>query len=231
MNLQNIALQDVLSQIPINKDTSKVLDEYIINYLKTNPLVIEKYLSTNTIYHVYLRGRDTYEYLCERNILEYIQLIKTFTTITSAKEWIIKNGKSFIKNAENDYGGPLVLTIIPFENGCDYDGGETPSQLFMIAGRQYLTYVFSKKGYKMIIDEHQDLLLGKWQSCYVAWWIFIYNKSGDHLGRFSMNDLNQILKNLANTYGWSEKDYIPIHDEMQQFLNNPDCYKQKLYHG
>jgi hypothetical protein len=105
------------------------------------------------LYYVFLRNQDPDTVPSQNPFNPYIVLVKTFITENDAKTWILSNGREFVKIQEENYDGPIVLTIIYDSNKADKGAGEEPYTHFGIAGNSYQTYTFSKKGNKMLHDE------------------------------------------------------------------------------
>jgi len=72
-----------------------------------------------------------------------------------AEQWIIKEGKDIVNEEEENFGLPIVLTIIYYDNKGNYPIDENPFNIFMISNKMYPTFAFDKKAYKMIVKEHE----------------------------------------------------------------------------
>lgn len=147
-----MSAKKVLSTILLNSDTTLILDEYIISYLKLNPHLVTQYLDKNGLYYVYYRFRDsnTNPFIPEEKAIEPI-LIKSFGTENEAKLWILEYGKEIIELQEDNWRRPIVITVIYDTN--DGDTENPPAHEHGISDQMYETYVFSQGGYKMVTEE------------------------------------------------------------------------------
>ena len=60
--IQSKKVKKVLSNLLLYSDTTIILDDYIVSYLKLNPHLVTQYINTNGLYHVYYRFRDSNTY-------------------------------------------------------------------------------------------------------------------------------------------------------------------------
>jgi len=149
-----ITAKNLISTILLNEDTEKtILESYISNYLSLHPEIIAHYLDNNGLYYVFLRNQDPDTVTAQNQFNPFIVLVKTFNNESDAKSWILNHGRKFVKLQEENYDGPIVLTVIYDDNKAKHGAGEEPYQHYGIAGNQYQTYTFSKKGNKMLHDE------------------------------------------------------------------------------
>ena len=108
-SLQSTAITELLKIIPINNDTEKAIDNFVLNYLKSRPNILEEYIDNNTIYQVFLRDED----LPGVNL----KFILIFSTESAAIKWIEENGSEIIASKENHSpNNSMVITIIPVSN-------------------------------------------------------------------------------------------------------------------
>lgn len=149
---KSLSAKYVLSTILLNQDTSTILDDYIISYLKLNPQLVNTYLDQNGLYHVYIRNRDPRVHN-KTDDEDIIQLIKSFSTELDAKNWIVKNGCDLIKKHESYYHDQLVLIIIYDNNIISYDTHDSPFESYCISEKKYPTFVFSQDSLDMLIKE------------------------------------------------------------------------------
>ena len=151
-----LSAKKVLSTILLNSDTETILHEYMVDYLKTHPSILQQAINRG-LYHVYARTQDEFS-SCEgtkkkpRN--HEVFLVKSFITEGEAKDWILKNGKNIVLNEEDNYDQPIVLTIIHDDNKGTHYPGEWPAYAYEISSKLYPTFVFSKKAYDMLLYEY-----------------------------------------------------------------------------
>jgi hypothetical protein len=144
--------KQILSTILLNTDTSKILDEYIVSYMKMNPHLVTQYLNENGLYYVYFRKRDTDTNPDIGHDNDMI-LIKSFATLKDAEEWVLMNGREHVEEQEENYDEAIVLTIVHDDNKGKFAAGENAAHSYGISAKKYPTYAFTKDGYKMLKDE------------------------------------------------------------------------------
>lgn len=149
---QYMSAKQVLSTILLNSDTNKILDEYIISYLKMNPHLVTQYLDENGLYYVYFRKQDT-NTNPDIGYDNEPMLLKAFGTQKEAEKWILEHGNDIVTEQEENYDSPIVLMIIYDKNEGVIEPGHTVAYGFGISDKMYPTYAFSKEGYKMLKKE------------------------------------------------------------------------------
>lgn len=151
-NLQAITLSNILQKLPINNSTTDVLDAFVLQYLRDRPSVGDKYLEDKILYHVFFREEDPYEH---HTRCPEISLVKTFATKAAAVDYIKFDGKDIVDSEYDNRRRPIVLCIIPNNNIDDYDPYTSPTNIYDITSKEYLTYSFDEKGYEMCMEEHK----------------------------------------------------------------------------
>ena len=216
--LQTLALQRLLKSIPINSTTRSVLDEYFANYVQ--PSAIDKYLEIRGLYHVFFRQEDPHE-------IQYrsddIYLIKSFATEHAATNWVIEHGKDIVSEQEENYGKPIVITIIYFDNKGDYYMGEDPSHMYLISTKKYPTFAFSAEGYRMLLREHRNTFNYNYQDEIIPYWITYFRGDASVIKGLSYDDLLDIQDYMR--FNETEKQR-QIADFMK-FEQNPNAYIKK----
>ena len=141
----------MLQAILLNEDTEKILDEYVLTHLTNNPHLLNTYLDNHLMYHVFFRLQDprTNPKIKKQNIT----LVKSFATEKSAERWLLEHGADMVGEQEENWGVPVVLTIIPYDNNGTFAMGDEPYHVNDITEKNYPTYAFSKDGYKMLKKE------------------------------------------------------------------------------
>lgn len=226
MNLQYISTKQLLADIPINDVTHKAIDEYLSVYLSQNPHIIETYLNSNCVYNVFFRAEDP-DGLSHERFNGIIYLLKTFVTLKCAHQWILDNGKNITQEQTENYGRPIVLTIIPSDNmGADMVEGN-PTEIFMISTKRYMTYAFAKENYQMLLKEHNKMICGDWQNEIIPYWINYY-KNGKLMQGCRMKDLEDIFKDLTYINNDVEKkdqhrkDLLRFHKNPQKYIRQKE---------
>jgi hypothetical protein len=144
--------KQILSTILLNSDTSKILDDYIVSYMKMNPHLVTEYLNENGLYHVYFRKRDTDTDPDIGHDNDMI-LIKSFVTLKDAEEWVLMNGREHVEEQQENYEEAIVLTIVYDDNKGKFAAGDNAAHSYGISTKKYPTYAFTKDGYNMLKDE------------------------------------------------------------------------------
>ena len=182
-------------------------EEDIIKYLSNNPNIIQKYLDKNGTYNVFFRQQDTHIYT--GNLSHDIHLIKTFISYESALDFVLNYGKDIVDEEQDNYGTPIVLTIIPFNNEGVHYQGESPTQMNLICTNEYPTFAFSEDGYQMLIREHKDALRHDCQNRVNPYWFNRYDG-----------------KNFVR--GVSEEEFIDIQNTITYIYNNEIKKKEEM---
>jgi hypothetical protein len=141
-----LSAKKVLSTILLNQDTSTILDEYILSYLKLQPSIVTKLLDNEGVYHVYYRTADPgWEYIRYRSL--HLVLIKSFANGSEARKWIIENGAQHVKRIGEAHheNGMLFIYHQTDDNILDDD-----EQLIY---QDYLTFVFSVDACNLLLQE------------------------------------------------------------------------------
>lgn len=197
-------------------------EETICEYLSNNPILIENYLNSHLTYNVFFREEDPDERIPDRNLSYDIHLLKTFVTLDRAIQWVLDNGREIIKEHKENYGRPLVITIVPFDNKGEYASDEIPTNMWMISNKRYLTYAFTKEDYEMLLREHKRLLMGDWGMNFIPYWI-VYCKKDGTMRRFNMRNLKNIFKDY--TYVIDDEIKKEAHKkDLKKFIENPQAY-------
>lgn len=134
--------------------------------------LIQQYLDNNGVYNVFFRQEDPHGIECRSSD---IHLIKSFVSQGNAEKWILENGKDIVESEESNYGKPIVLTIIYYNNIGYYGEGEEPSQMNLISTNKYPTYAFTEQGYQMLIREHKSAISYNWHTDIIPHWFNYYN--------------------------------------------------------
>ena len=195
-SLQFLTTQEILSDIPINADTTPAIDDFILSYLKIKPQLGNKILQ-NGIYSVYYRSRDPYT-TEDPDLL--MPLLKTFYTSYAAEQWVMTYGQNIIKEAEelDLHVLPLVLTIIydanvyTYINEIEYE----TNYMWQIAVQQYPIYTFSKEGFQMALDEHFWMVKNNEQNNVIPYWIH-YVEHGV-ARRLNTQELNSYISDYSS---------------------------------
>ena len=141
----------------MNQDTEKILQTYIVDYLTHHPTIVSQYLSENGLWHIYARTKDEFSTNEGRGKKQHHEIfyIKSCVTMNEAETWILQHGKKVVNDEEDNYGVPIVLTIVYDDNKGKYYTGEHPANAYEISSQMYPTFTFSKKGYDMLLTEIQ----------------------------------------------------------------------------
>lgn len=145
-----LSAKKVLSTILLNTDTNKILDEYIISYLKLNPSLVTEYINDNGLYNVYIRSMD--KIYCNDDKYMTMDMIQSFGTQKDAENWIIIHGKKLVENYDSYYKNKLVLIII-HHHVIIYNEDNSLTNLYSIAEKKFPTYTFSDDAVEMLLDE------------------------------------------------------------------------------
>ena len=165
-----------------NVISDETVKKLLVSLLRDNKCIINDYLSTESLYHVYMRQEDPYVNIDAKST--DIHLIISFATLGSAIEWVLKNGRDHVITQEDNYGTPIVLTIIKRKNKDidDIDYCHEHTNMNMISVRKYTTYAFSEQGYKMLLNEHKVMFARDWCDDIVPDWIY-WIKDNDEIVR------------------------------------------------
>lgn len=192
-----LSAKKVLSTILLNSDTDKILDEYVLSYIKLRPHLFSDFLEE--LYHVFARTQEPSHNSEGYN--DFI-LIKSFITMKEAHLYVVKNGNDLIKQLNMACSIlEYVLTIIHSYSNIEQH---------RISLEKYPTYVFSESSYEMICKEHAKNIQRQDISV-VPYWIS-YIKDGD-IFNISVDD---ILKYCNLTHNQIE--------EFHQFKQDPNLY-------
>lgn len=154
-----------------NKPLDKKTKELFVSYLTENKSIVDKYLSRESVYGVFHRGKDVGERIGEyTNKYKQLALVKQFGTFNAAYKWILKYGVEIVDGLEYDHKTTIVLTIIElFPN----DNHEKIPTTTPIISNQHPTFAFSKNGYNMLVNEHEKWFLGSWSEEIFCDWIYL----------------------------------------------------------
>lgn len=222
----NVSARNLIHTILLNEDTSVIADNIILNYLKQHPTIITKYINENGIYHVFYRTRDESTNPTKRKG-NFIILLKSFTTGTEAKEWILQYGKDIVEEQENNYNRPIVLFIVHDKNKGIYEGDE-PTNPHFISSHKYPVYAFSNRGYNMLLKEHIYLLGDDYHhNCNsynsIPYWInYVRNKK--LIQGVKTKDITKISEAYMRVDEETKKIYM---DDIVLFQNEPQKYIDK----
>jgi hypothetical protein len=196
-SLQYLSTKSLLENLPLNDETQKAIDEYVLQYLKDHPRAVEDYLNDNDMYNVFFREQDPYTKKSDDLSSTDIHLLKTFATMREAQKWILENGKLITEEEEYDYGRPVVLTIIPFDNKGNYDMDEIPTNMHLIATKKYMTYAFSEDDYNMLLNEHIYLINYDWIDEIIPKWLRYIKDDGSIVYGCTPKDFEKILNSFS----------------------------------
>jgi len=212
MNLQTIALDNLLSQIPINEHTEKSLNKFFTNY--KHEKVIQQIMDDG-LYHVYYRLQDPYTI----DSFSEMILLKTFINKQDAAMWIINHGKDIIYKTTK-YGKPMVLTLIYADNHGLYPMGVEPTNLNRITCKKYLTYAFDEYAYNMLINEHFYMLKTSEYDEVIPYWIHYVTPEKIHYG-INISHLYKIHEQICHLdKETKEKNF----NDLERLHKNPEKY-------
>ena len=225
MDLQGASVKVLLKSIPINSSTQPFLDEFVKQYITTNPKLLTDSIEKMGLYNVFFRECDTYS-LRRGESEGQIQYIQSFATKTEAEEWIMTFGRRVVVEEEDNTEKPIVLTIIYCKNS-EYEGeaGTEPAHLYQISGHRHPTYAFSIEGYEMLLREHKEIYLGNWCSDIVPYWIQYINEDNEIKYGCDLEHIKNIDKHLTYRDGDIQKERNI--EEFQEFISNPIKYSRK----
>lgn len=216
LNLQSISLQYILDALrfTINESNEEVFNKFLLEYLLEKPTVIQNYLDQRGLFNVFYRTRDPHDI---PNSYSDIQLLKSFVKYNDAVEWIREYGENIVAEEEDNYGTPIVLTIIYYDNKAYYAMDEIPANMNLISINKYPTFAFSDEAYRMLIEEHiKELVEYDNQTEVIPYWITYYREDGSIIRGFTEQD----FMNLP--------DYIKYNNEIieqfKAFQKNPIKY-------
>ena len=228
-SLKHLARSEMLSDILQTDETKKATDDYILNYIQNRPSVLEAYLESHPLYHVFFREEDPdgrasrNDGVCVDN-RDDIHLLKSFATFSAAQSWVIKNGREITHEQEENYGTPIVLTIIKYDNKGSFASDEVPTGMYMISANRYPTYAFSTDAFNMLIREHIARLKDGYQSTIIPYWLFYCDAPRGSIKHLSISDFENILASFSYTMDNDQRKAQHM-DDMIYFSKNPD----KLY--
>ena len=163
-----------------------IVKKCIMKYLQDHKKIVSEFIAEEGLFNVFMRQQDSWTIEQRSN---EIRLVESFVTYADAEKWIKKNGHDIVEFEEDNYGTPIVLTIIHPEKNRDIE--DDPASIFHIAGRRYPTFAFSEKGYQMLLYEHLDLYCSDWCSEIIPKWIYWIKKDGGTIrGCFREHILN-----------------------------------------
>jgi hypothetical protein len=223
LNLESI--KTVLGNLKITPDTEPLIKKLIKDYIAVNPSILTECIEERGLYQVFFRGRDTYS--CNKkdknDTAEIMTYIQTFATMQEANEWILKFGSKIVTEEEDNYNKPIVLTVIYCKNN-EYQGhaGEDPAHLCYISGKDYPTYAFSKRGYKMLLKEHRKIYRGEWCVSIIPYWIRYINENGIVKYGCDLEHIKKIDSRLTYRDGDIRKEENI--KEFEEFIKNPINY-------
>ncbi len=224
-SLESITVSKLLAQIPINDHSAEAIDEFILDYLRSRPNVLNKYIEDRVLYQVFIREEDPYE----NSTIKYtdMEFVRSFVTQLEAVDWIKKNGPVIIDYEENENRSrPVVIVIIPVTNDSKYESYDfdKPCHLYGIVQKCFLTFAFSKRGYEMCLREHKHTISYD-NLCImdiIPWWLTYYD--GDTVIRgCSIDYIHQIHSTFTYVENDTEKKQNNL-DRYKLFMENPDNY-------
>src|SRR5690242_7221629 len=95
-----LSAKKVLSTILLNSDTDKILEEYIVEYVKLRPYILSSLIESNGLYHVFVRTKDPSQTETDGDRYEEYNLIKSFLTFNEAEDFVLQNGYNIIKTTK-----------------------------------------------------------------------------------------------------------------------------------
>jgi hypothetical protein len=121
MNLQSLALREVLNNIPIATETHDELDRFCLEYINSRPLIKDTLL--RDLWYVCWRTRDAATIKAPKDTYSISFIVKSFFSEKSAKEWILKNGRDYVEEVADDfdYDRGIILYIVENKNDGVYD--------------------------------------------------------------------------------------------------------------
>ena len=57
-SLQSISLTKFLANIPQNAETKKILDDFVLSYVKENKYIIDEYIHLKGLYNIFVKPKD-----------------------------------------------------------------------------------------------------------------------------------------------------------------------------
>lgn len=203
--LEEIAIKTVFDEYLNNKPPTAITKELLLQYLVNNKEIVDDYLSAETVYHVYLRHKDSYE--LDIKSLHELCLLTSFASTETATKWILENGKNIIDAEMENQDNIMVLTIIGRKRDdiFDEDFPTNRSSMFMIANREYPTYAFHKEAYDMLLDEHALLFRRNWTRNVVPTWIYWVKSPDEIIDGCSESYMNNLVQIFMDKYRDAER--------------------------
>lgn len=221
MSLQSLALKEVLNNIPINAETQDELDKFCLKYISGRHMIKDALL--RDLWYVCWRTRDSFTIKAPKDKYSISFIVKSFFSEKSAKEWILKNGRDYVKEAAGDfdYDRGIILYVVESKNDGVYNPDICGTE--MISGRLYDTYVFDEISYKIALKEHSYMYWNDWIGCswFIPFWIHYVRKDGS-IERGG--NLEYHLKFMSK-YEYTEKDRKEKNRiEFDEYVRDPDAW-------
>ena len=223
--LQGSSVSKILESIPINNKTRKQIDNFILDYLESNPNLIDNFIYKHGLYHVFLREIDE-----RKNRLIYLS--QSFSTEEKAIDWVITNGRAQIDDYSRYHRGNFAFSIVWRRNKWNYfDGyGSFPSVDYPI----YLTFAFDKPTYDKLIYIHRKSFEWTSEDLIIPYWINYVDSNNNIKIGYDLKDFQNILDDVLKQY--DSEEYFEEHNEFEQdvskmyteFSRNPRTYSNKM---
>lgn len=175
--LQEKSFAAFFEQIINNPTMDTIVKKHILEYLKNNKEIVSDFIVSEGIYNVYMRQQDVHSVPNMKS--SDIHLVASFGTYREAEDWTIKNGHDIVESEEDNYGKPIILTIIHQKNDqIDLDFCHEQTNSNLISANCYPSFAFSEKGYLMLLDEHKDIVTSDWCHEVIPNWIYWIQQDG-----------------------------------------------------
>ena len=224
--LQSIATRALLKQIPINDSNRDAIDDFLLEYIKYNPEVLNVYLENASLYHVFFREEDIY--INPDVKFPELQLIRNFSTEAEAIKWVKQNGQEIVYMEEQDRNRPVVITIIKMNNTV-HKYTHSPVHVYGISEETNLTFSFSERGYNMLMKEHKyNTILDTVDI--IPYWMYHYQHDNSIIRGCKLDHIIDMHKDITYEKDDQTNKQSDI-NEYNLFQSDPDKYilKQRYY--
>ena len=184
-----------------NNTLTNNIKNIIIEVLKKNKDIVQDYLNEEPLYYIYVRNEDSY-LDHEKKKHHCIYLMAAFTKLDDAKYWILQNGKECIDSwNHSSSNGPYILTIIDkIHSNDNYDSDDAFANIYFISTKQYISYAFTKEGYKMLLNEHNYISESDWCNDIFPYWIYYIDDNGNITRGSSKKHMDKLISNYRKEY-------------------------------
>lgn len=225
MNLQSLALREVLNNIPIATETYDELDKFCLGYINSRPIVKDALL--RDLWYVCWRTRDAATIKAPKDTYSISFIVKSFFSEKSAKEWILKNGRDYVSQVADDfdYDRGIILYVVESKNDGVYDPDICGTE--MISGRLYDTYVFDEISYKIALKEHNYMYWNDWigMAWFIPFWIHYVREDGSvERGGNLEYHLKFMSKGEYTETDRKEKNRA----EFDEYMRDPDAWVARI---